>query len=132
MRISDWSSDVCSSDLSAQRLLTVATLIPRKGQDLLVEALARLADRPWSLDLVGDARHPGYAAVLERRIAALGLERRIARHGAVAHGDLDRFWRAADLFVLPSRHEGWGIASDRKTTRLNSSHQCASRMPIFA
>jgi len=92
------------------RLLTVATLIPRKGQDLLVAALARLADRQWSLDLVGDARHPGYAAALVERIAALGLDRRIALHGAVAHDDLDRFWRAADLFVLPSRHEGWGIA----------------------
>lgn len=96
--------------VSAPRLLSVATLIPRKGQDLLVEALARLADRPWSLDLVGDARHPGYAATLTARIAALGLDRRIALHGAVAHADLDRFWRAADLFVLPSRHEGWGIA----------------------
>lgn len=95
---------------AAPRLLTVATLIPRKGQDLLVEALARLADRPWSLDLVGDARHPGYAAALTARIAELGLDRRIALHGAVAHADLDHFWRAADLFVLPSRHEGWGIA----------------------
>lgn len=92
------------------RLLTVATLIPRKGQDLLVEALACLADRPWSLDLVGDARHPGYAAALGERIAALGLDQRIALRGAVTHDGLDRFWRAADLFVLPSRHEGWGIA----------------------
>lgn len=95
---------------SPPRLLTVATLIPRKGQDLLVEALARLGDRKWTLDLVGDDRHPAYAAALRLRIAALGLDDRIALHGAVPHGDLDRFWRAADLFVLPSRHEGWGIA----------------------
>lgn len=92
------------------RLLTVATLIPRKGQDLLVEALARLADRPWTADLVGDARHPAYARAIADRLAALGLGGRVRRHGAVAHADLDRFWRAADLFVLPSRHEGWGIA----------------------
>ena len=95
---------------AALRLLTVATLIPRKGQDLLVEALAPLAGRAWTLDLVGDARHPGFARSVETRIAALGLADRIALHGAVRHAELDRFWRAADLFVLPSRHEGWGIA----------------------
>jgi glycosyltransferase involved in cell wall biosynthesis len=92
------------------RLLTVATLIPRKGQDLLVEALARLADRAWSADLVGDPRHPGFAAAVADRIAGHGLQGRIAIHGAVPHDGLERFWRAADLFVLPSRHEGWGIA----------------------
>lgn len=92
------------------RLLSVATLIPRKGQDLLVDALARLADRPWTADLVGDARHPAFAAAVADRIAGHGLTDRVVLHGAVRHRELDRFWRAADLFVLPSRHEGWGIA----------------------
>ncbi|GHD51490.1 glycoside hydrolase [Thalassobaculum fulvum] len=92
------------------RLLTVATLIPRKGQDLLVDALARLQDRPWTADLVGDARHPAFARAVAGRIGELGLGDRIALRGAVRHDDLDRYWRAADLFVLPSRHEGWGIA----------------------
>ena len=92
------------------RLLTVATLIPRKGQDLLVDAFARLADRPWRADLVGEARNPGFAKLIAERIAGHGLGDRVALHGAVPHDGLDRFWRAADLFVLPSRHEGWGIA----------------------
>lgn len=92
------------------RLLTVATLIPRKGQDLLVEALARLADREWTADLVGDSRHPGFARRVADRIADAGLGSRIVLHGAVPHDRLGRFWRDADLFVLPSRHEGWGIA----------------------
>lgn len=92
------------------RLLTVATLIPRKGQDLLVDALARLRDRSWTADLVGDARHPAFARAVAGRIASLGLNDRIVPRGAVSHDDLDGYWRAADLFVLPSRHEGWGIA----------------------
>lgn len=92
------------------RLLTVATLIPRKGQDLLLDALTRLTDRRWTADLVGDARHPAFARAIADRIAAGGLGDRVVLHGAVRHDDLDRFWRAADLFVLPSRHEGWGIA----------------------
>lgn len=92
------------------RLLTVATLVPRKGQDLLVEALARLTDRAWTADLVGDARNPAFARRIREQIASRGLGNRITLHGAVPHAELDRFWRAADLFVLPSRHEGWGIA----------------------
>lgn len=92
------------------RLLTVATLIPRKGQDLLVEALGRLADQGWRADLVGDARNPAFARRVQAGIAERGLGDRIALHGAVRHAELERFWRAADLFVLPSRHEGWGIA----------------------
>lgn len=92
------------------RLLTVATLVPRKGQDLLVGALANLADRQWTADFVGDARNPDYARRVADRIADSRLGNRITLHGAVSHDRLEPFWRRADLFVLPSRHEGWGIA----------------------
>jgi len=92
------------------RLLSVATLIPRKGHDLLIDALAVLDDREWRLDLVGDARDAAWAEALDRQVDAYELTHRIVRHGAVTPVELDRFWRRADLFVLPSRHEGWGIA----------------------
>jgi glycosyltransferase involved in cell wall biosynthesis len=92
------------------RLLTVATLVPRKGQDLLVGALAHLADRQWSADFVGDPRNPDYARRLADQIAESRLGTRIALHGAVSPDRLEPFWRRADLFVLPSRYEGWGIA----------------------
>ena len=92
------------------RLLSVATLIPRKGHDVLIDALAALRDREWCLDLVGDARDPVWAEALDRRVDGYGLTHRVVRHGVVSSIELDRFWRRADLFVLPSRHEGWGIA----------------------
>lgn len=93
----------------APRLLSVATLVPRKGQDLLVESLGSLRDRSWSLDLVGDRRDPAYAARVGRAIAGSGLDARIRVHGAVPTATLETFWRRADLFVLASRHEGFGI-----------------------
>lgn len=92
------------------RLFSVGTLIPRKGHDLLVDALASLTHLDWHLDLVGEARDPAFAERLRDRIRASGLEARITLHGAVAQSRLDAFYREADLFVLASRHEGFGIA----------------------
>lgn len=96
--------------LGPLRLLSVATLIPRKGHDLLIDALAALGDREWRLDLVGEARDPAWAEALDYRVDAHGLTHRVVRHGVVSSAELERFWRRADLFALTSRHEGWGIA----------------------
>jgi glycosyltransferase involved in cell wall biosynthesis len=92
------------------RLLCVATLIPRKGQHLLVDALADLSDRGWVLDLVGQPRDPAYAGSLSERIERAGLRERVAVRGAVSEAALEDYWRRADAFVFPSLHEGWGIA----------------------
>lgn len=92
------------------RLLCVATLIPRKGQHLLLDALAGLGDRDWRLALVGDARDPAYAARVRERVAQDGLVDRIDLTGALPDAALERHWRRADAFVFPSLHEGWGIA----------------------
>lgn len=90
-------------------ILTVAALIPRKDHTLLVDALARLRDRPWRCRLVGsDRADPATARALRERIRAAGLDDRIAVAGAVA--DVAAEYRAADLFALPSRFEGYGMA----------------------
>jgi len=89
-------------------LLSVGNLIHRKGHDLLVEALARLTDLRWSCRIVGSLDHdPEYARRLARQIAGHGLQRRI--HLLGARRDLDPLYAAADLFVLASRHEGYGM-----------------------
>ncbi|MDF1793446.1 MAG: glycosyltransferase family 4 protein [Thalassobaculaceae bacterium] len=92
------------------RLLCVATLIPRKAQHLLLEALTPLTDRNWQLDLVGDARDPVYGDRIRRKVADLGLSDRVTLAGAVSDAVLEDHWRRADAFVFPSLHEGWGIA----------------------
>ena len=92
-------------------LLSVGSLVPRKGHDVLVSALAKVADLDWRLTIVGPRdRDPATTAQLEAQIAALGLARRITLAGAVTPDRLAEFYAAADVFVLASRFEGYGMA----------------------
>lgn len=93
-----------------QRLLCVGSLVPRKGQDLLIEALARLDRKDWTLALAGDPdRDPAYAAGLRERIDDAGLGDRIRVVGVRDIEALDADYRAADVLVVPSRYEGYGM-----------------------
>jgi glycosyltransferase involved in cell wall biosynthesis len=92
-------------------LLTVGAIVPRKGYDVLVEALARLKDHPWRLVIAGDnTRSPETAARLDEDITRYGLSDRIEVAGPVSEERLSELYAAADLFVLPSRFEGYGMA----------------------
>jgi glycosyltransferase involved in cell wall biosynthesis len=91
-------------------LLAVGSLVPRKGYDLLVAALDRLKDLPWRLTIAGDRdRDPATAQELAADIARRGLDGRIGLLGAVGAEKLASLYAAADLFVLPSRFEGYGM-----------------------
>jgi glycosyltransferase involved in cell wall biosynthesis len=92
------------------RLLCVSTLSPRKGQDILLNALASMPELEWRLDLVGGRRDAGFAARIDALIESLGLADRVEIHGEVSGDQRDARYRAADLFVLPSHHEGFGMA----------------------
>ncbi len=93
------------------KLLSVGTVVPRKGYDLLFQALSGLKDLDWRLDIVGglDADPDCHRALLDQ---AHGLEisERIIFHGAVPPQALSRFYLQADIFVLASRYEGYGMA----------------------
>lgn len=92
-------------------LLSVGTLVPRKGHDLLIAALALLQDLPWRLSILGDDRRdPATVQALRAAVAGAGLERRVSLKGAVDAGAVARYYAGADLFVLASRHEGYGMA----------------------
>jgi glycosyltransferase involved in cell wall biosynthesis len=92
-------------------LITVGAVVPRKGYDILVAALAKVADLPWRLSIAGDrSRSPQTVERLEEDIVRLGLSARIALIGAVTPERLSELYAAADLFVLPSRFEGYGMA----------------------
>ena len=93
------------------RMLCVATLIPRKGHDLLIDALAPLAALPWQLTCVGDLnRSPATVERLRTQLQRLGLARRVALIGEVDDATLAQRYAQADLFVLPTRLEGYGMA----------------------
>ncbi|MFE3492108.1 glycosyltransferase family 4 protein [Streptomyces sp. NPDC059175] len=95
----------------APRLLCVASVTPRKGQDRLVEALATVADLPWSCAFVGGLGHdPGYVARLRELIGAHGLYGRIRLAGPRSGAELEASYAAADLLVLASRAETYGMA----------------------
>ncbi|WP_353981647.1 glycosyltransferase family 4 protein [Salinicola endophyticus] len=102
--------ELAHGDLDPPRLLCVATLTPRKGQGVLVEALAGLTHLPWQCDLIGDLdRAPDYAAQVQAAIARHGLQGRIRLLGAQPSAALSEHYRNATLFVLPSHYEGYGM-----------------------
>ncbi|MCX5330128.1 MULTISPECIES: glycosyltransferase family 4 protein [unclassified Streptomyces] len=93
------------------RLLCVAAVTPRKGQHRLVEALAAVRDLPWSCVCVGGlGQDPEYVADLRSLIAKYGLEHRLHLAGPQAGAELDASYAAADLMVLTSYAETYGMA----------------------
>jgi glycosyltransferase involved in cell wall biosynthesis len=92
-------------------LLAVGAVVRRKGYDVLVDALATLRDLPWRMTIAGDrTRAPAIVAALEAQVRRHDLAGRIAFAGAVDDERLAALHAGADLFVLPSRFEGYGMA----------------------
>lgn len=92
-------------------LLCVATLTPRKGHALLVQALAALRERPWTLHCAGSTeRDPATTIALRRLINTLGLADRVRLHGELDDAALDRLYRESDAAVLATSYEGYGMA----------------------
>jgi glycosyltransferase involved in cell wall biosynthesis len=96
------------------RLLCVAAVTRRKGQDVLVSALCSLAelDSPaeleWSVTFVGSLeREPAYASRVVAAAAELGDRARFA--GPLVGAELDACYAGADLLVLPSHAETYGM-----------------------
>jgi glycosyltransferase involved in cell wall biosynthesis len=93
------------------RLLSVGAVVPRKGFDVLIAALATLPDLSWRLTIAGDrTRDREAAAQLDADIARLALGDRITASGAVSPQRLAALYAEADVFVLASRFEGYGMA----------------------
>jgi glycosyltransferase involved in cell wall biosynthesis len=99
-----------SQDSGPPRLVSLASLTPTKDQLTLIRALAQLAELPWTADLIGsDRADPGYAAQVRTEIAAAGLAERIMVPGVLVGQALDQKWAVADLLVLTSRVETYGL-----------------------
>ncbi|HXF53564.1 MAG TPA: glycosyltransferase family 4 protein [Hyphomicrobiaceae bacterium] len=93
------------------RMLAVGSLIPRKGYEILVEALRPLRHIDWRLDIAGalDA-HSDTPRRVREAIERAGMTGRIALHGALDDRRLAELYAGADLFVMPSLYEGYGMA----------------------
>lgn len=93
------------------QLISVGALVPRKGFDILIAALASLTELPWRLTIAGDTGRDRAAVVqLAVDIERHKLSGRILLLGAVPPQRLSELYTNADVFVLASRFEGYGMA----------------------
>jgi glycosyltransferase involved in cell wall biosynthesis len=93
------------------QLLCVATVVPRKGHDILVRALAMIAGASWHLTCVGGLdRDDAWVASVRAAVAAARLEEHITLMGELDGAPLEAQYDAADVFVLPTWYEGYGMA----------------------
>jgi glycosyltransferase involved in cell wall biosynthesis len=91
----------------ACRFLFAGQMISRKGVDVLLAAFARLKSDglPVELHLVGrEGELPSWLASLPATV-----RKAVVYHGFVQPSGLPKHFSEADVFVLPSRYDGWGV-----------------------
>jgi glycosyltransferase involved in cell wall biosynthesis len=104
------TADLAIGTAAGGALLCVAAVIFDKGHDVLLDALATVSDLTWHCMCVGSLkRDPGFVDRLRHRLLAVGLADRMHFPGPRTGADLDRSYAAADLLVLPSRAETYGM-----------------------
>ena len=91
-------------------LLCVASVTPDKGHDVLLDGLATVSDLSWRCECVGSlVRDAVHADRVRRHARKGGLAERVRFRGARTGGQLDRVYAAADLLVLASHAETYGM-----------------------
>jgi glycosyltransferase involved in cell wall biosynthesis len=94
----------------AGALLCVAAVHRGKGHDVLLDALAEVDDLAWTLTCVGSLEiDPIHVARLQQRVYARRWEDRVRFVGPLGGAELEAAYDAADLVVLASRAEAYGM-----------------------
>jgi glycosyltransferase involved in cell wall biosynthesis len=92
------------------RLLFIGQLTPRKGYDLLVRALpAVLQAHPTAVVGIVSGLNPADRAAMEQMAAELGVAHAVQFLGRVDDAHLVNLFRTSDLYVTPTRYEGFGL-----------------------
>src|SRR3546814_5487537 len=115
MRISDWSSDVCSSDLKAELLLVLGTSSSEAALPSLMEKLEKAG---CAKPVVGLVVPTGYSFNLDGTNIYMTLAALFVAQATNAHLSLGEQIALLLVAMVSSK----GAAGDRKSTRLNSSH----------
>ena len=104
------AADLATGTAAGEALLCVAAVTSDKGHDVLLDALATITDLSWHCVCVGSLdRDPAFVEALRRRSLDDGLGDRVWFLGPRTGAELDRSYAAADLLVLASRAETYGI-----------------------
>jgi glycosyltransferase involved in cell wall biosynthesis len=104
------AAEVASGTLTGEMLLCVAAVTVDKGHDLLLDALRAMPDLSWRCVCVGSLdRDPAFAEHVRRRALSEALGDRLSFPGPRTGADLGRSYAAADLVVLASRAETYGM-----------------------
>ena len=99
-------------------LLCVATITPRKAHDVLLDALASIKALPWHLYCAGSTErdnHTYESTMLRCRRHA--LQQRVTFCGELDDSALEQSYNMADVFVLASYHEGYGMVLSEAIAR---------------
>jgi glycosyltransferase involved in cell wall biosynthesis len=105
------AAEPASGTATGGALLCVATVTFDKGHDVLLDALTAISDLSWSCVCVGRLdREPAFVESVRRRLTDGGLGDRVQFPGPRSGADLDRSYAAADVIVLASRAETYGMA----------------------
>jgi glycosyltransferase involved in cell wall biosynthesis len=104
------AAELATGSAAGGALLCVAAVTSGKGHDVLLDALATTTDLSWRCECVGSLdRDPAFVDALRRRSLERGLDHRVRFAGPRTGADLDRSYAAADLLVLASRAETYGM-----------------------
>jgi glycosyltransferase involved in cell wall biosynthesis len=111
-------AELAPGTVSGGSLLCVAAVTPAKGHDVLVDALSRMRGLPWDCACVGSIdRDPVFVASLGRRLRDVRLQDRVSFTGPLTGAELDSRYAAADVMVLASRAETYGMVVSEALAR---------------
>lgn len=98
------------SPLPPLRILFVGAVMPRKGLHVLFKALERIPEVDWHLDVVGGLNVDlNYALAMQQYAALNKWEEKVKFWDILDHEALAVRYRTADVMILPSSYEGFGI-----------------------
>lgn len=93
-----------------RQILYLGAVIPRKGLDVLLQALAPLKEAPWQLTVAGSlSTAPAFARKIYRLISRLGLSQKICLPGVLQGEDLIDCLRRSHILAVPSLLEGLAL-----------------------